>query len=130
MPSAYSDLTAELLRRFPELRAAYEEERRWVGDSLDSPHVAYGDLLNPYLVSLLEAGGNELTLEGIFRFVEELASDPDVRVQNVAAVTVIEYLIADKSWLAAAEPYMGSATRKLVKEMIGYLDTLRQETEP
>lgn len=125
MPLAFDDLTSELLRRFPELVPAYEKERQWAGDTLEAAHVAYGDLLNPYLIVLLEAGDRPDLLRRIFNFLEELANHPATIVQEVVALTVVERLTDREDWLTAAWPFMGPKVRQFAKEVAEYWGTSR-----
>jgi hypothetical protein len=121
---SYNDLTAELLRRFPELQAAYEQQRHWASEeTMQAPHVAYGDLLNPYLISLLESGDRPETTKRIFGFLEELANHRDLLVQQVVAVTVMEQLTDKEEWLTAAWPYMGPTSRQIAREVAEYWGT-------
>lgn len=120
---AYEEMTDELLRRFPNLRRAYEEEFGWWGEDVPGQHVTYGDLLNPYLISLLEADDKPEELRRIFDFLEELANHPNARVQNVVSVTVVEQLTDKEEWLTAAWPYMGKKTREFARELAEFWGT-------
>lgn len=115
----YDRLSNELIKVAPELRAQYEEELRWWGDETPGPHIIYGDVLNPYLISLLEADdeSNEEVLRRIYGFLEALANHDDERVQEVVAVTVCERLGASKELLERAHRYMGPKTRQLSDEI-------------
>lgn len=89
---AYSELTQRLLEIVPELRPAYERElQSWAG-SQPGQHVVFGDLLTPYLLSLLESGRDREVLERVFGFLEVLANHPEKIVQEVVALSVVERL--------------------------------------
>jgi hypothetical protein len=123
MPT-YEELVPLLLDRVPELRSNHAKEREWMREDL-GPHVAFGDLLNPYLISLLESGSSDETLSRIFAFLEELAGDERKLVQEVVALTVCERLTDSEIWLTAAWPYMGPRTRQFCKEVAKYWGTSR-----
>ena len=116
----YEDLSDKLMEVVPELRPAYEKELAWWGDDQPGQHVVYGDVLNPYLISLLESGDNPETLRRIFDLLEKMANHPDVLVQQVVAVTVCEQLTDREEWITEAWPYMGSKTRELAKEVADF----------
>jgi len=48
-----------LASRAPELRQEIDEVRRWWAPDVPGQHIIYGDVLNPYLKKLLQAGGND-----------------------------------------------------------------------
>jgi hypothetical protein len=123
---SYEELPALLPERIPELEQSYEAEvQRWSPDAIP-PHVAYGDLLNPYLVELFKSGDNPEQVARAFAFIEQIATHPDAKVRNVAAVTIVERVVGEdlvgRSWT-----YMGEETRKLAWEDItGYPEVLDQ----
>jgi len=57
----YDNLSEKLVEAVPEIKEQYAQELRWWGDETPGQHVIYGDLLNPYIVSLL--GRNKVTPE-------------------------------------------------------------------
>jgi len=69
----------------PELREEIDALRRWWEPDVPGQHVVFGDLLTPFLASLLRAANDRKRLQEIFDFIEELAKNPDVRVQEVVA---------------------------------------------
>ena len=129
---------------FPDLRDPYEEllalwsERSSSDDTNITPgnHVVYGDIFCHYLILLLRGHGEEKhylrsrfhpsgltqkerierTREG-FDFLEGMCLNEDIRVQEVAVVTVLEYMSGRSSILALAAPYLGPALRKGLKEL-------------
>jgi hypothetical protein len=123
---SYEDIPELLPERFPELEQAYQTEvEPWSPESIP-PHVAFGDILNPYVIGLFKGDSNKEALSRAFSFIEDVATHPDANVRNVAEVTIVERLVgedlAGRSW-----EYMGKATRKLAWEDItGYPEVVDQ----
>ncbi len=125
-----SDHVAEaLVAAIPALRAAYDEERRQWGDEPPGPRVIFGDILNPYLLTLLHTGEQKATLRQIFAFLEELAQHEDLHIQELVAVTVCERLGDDAIALAAASRYMGAQTRQFSTEVEAFWGRRDLKTE-
>lgn len=112
----YEDASEALPDNLPELRDAYQAELIWWDTEIPSPHVVYGDVLNPYLERLVRSG-DEAALRRAFSFLEILSCSEDTRVQEIVAVTVCEGLSADERLLNLARRYMGTATRKISDEV-------------
>lgn len=113
----YQNLGDKLVEAVPELRSQYEQELKWWGEEEPGAHNIYGDVLNPYLLSLLKSGTQENTLKRIFAFLEKLANHEDVHVQEVVAATVCERLVGDKELWAKARKYMGPKTLQICREI-------------
>jgi len=119
----YDGLARTLIEAFPELRERYEKELDWWGSEKPGQHVVYGDIFTPYLVELLEADRDIEGLERAFELLEELIANRDVRVQEVAVVTVLEYLQGKPSLLRRAEPYMGPLASAAVRDLEEFWNT-------
>src|SRR5215203_1333542 len=102
MKITYLTLADRLLEVVPELRDAYNEELKWWAPDQPGPHIIYGDLLNPYLTSLLESGSNPDALKRIFGLLEEIIGNPNEPIRSVAAASVLEYLWSEKRWREGA----------------------------
>jgi hypothetical protein len=113
----FENMAEKLIEVVPELRCQYESELEWWGDEQPGAHIIFGDVLNPYLICLLESGNQEAILARIFAFLEELASHEDTRVQEVVAVTVCERLGDDSKVIEKARRYMGNKTLSLSNEI-------------
>lgn len=114
----YENLSSKLVEIVPEIREKYEEKLKWWDDETPGPHIIYGDVLTPYLISLIESkGDHDEILKRIFDFLEVLAKHEDEHVQEVVAVTVCERLIDNKRWIQKAREYMGTETLKISYEM-------------
>lgn len=113
----YANVAEALIEALPDLRERYVEERRWWDDEKPGPHIIFGDVLNPYLIDLLDAGGNDEKLRKVFQFLECLAQHGDVRIQELVAVTVCERLGKRPERLKKARKFMGTRTRQFSEEV-------------
>jgi hypothetical protein len=121
----YDNLNDWLVALVPERRDVYEGLDELFEDDPIGPHVAYGDVLNPYLTQLLNEGGHDEILTPIFAFIEKLAQHDDERVVNVIWVTTVEHLLG---WLTGdalrrAIAHMGPTTRSIAREMASMFRT-------
>ena len=112
----FENIGEKLVEVVPELRQSYELELEWWGNEQPGPHIIFGDLLNPHLISLLESH-NQPILKKIFTFLEQLANHEDIKVQEVVAVTVCERLGDNPEWLSKARQYMGKTTLQFSEEI-------------
>lgn len=118
---AKEDITFEsvsdlLVEELPELRARYREVLAWWGDERPPQHILYEDILNPYISELIQEK-NEAGLRRTFELVERMARSSDRRVQEIVAVTICDYIVADPRLLAQSRPFMGAFTQKQCDEM-------------
>ena len=116
---SYSNLSDKLVEIVPELLPQYQKELEWWGGEEPGAHNVYGDVLNPYLITLLKSApkkDNEEVLRRIFGFLELLSNHPDVHVPEVVGVTVLEVLLG-AGLLETSRRYMGPATLQMSKEI-------------
>jgi hypothetical protein len=128
----YDRLIQALMDAVPETQAAYEKEKQdWIGDEY-WPHIVFSFVLNPYIASLLESGGEDLTLRRIFQFLDEMAQSDDEHVQEVLAQSVLEHFSGNvPELLSKARGYMGDATRRMSHEVaIGWGHELPCDDDP
>lgn len=115
----YANLSKKLVETIPELLPQYEKELAWWGGEEPGPHNIYGDVLNPYLITLLRSEptpDNEEVLNRIFAFLEVLSNQDDVHIPEVVGVTVIEVLLG-VGLLEIARRYMGPRTLQMSREI-------------
>lgn len=106
-------LVSEMLRHIPELTPLYDNDMEWWWEGEESLlHNIVGDVLNNYLVELLDRNDNQELLIRIFKFLEMMATSEDDDVVNVLVVTVLEFIGDSKKILRTAYWYMGEQTRK------------------
>lgn len=109
-------LIKEFLKCFPEYLNLYNEHLEdYDGDFL--AHVFFGDILNPKLLELLEDNQDIKEIEKIFSFLDRMAIEGDLDVQEVLTVTILERLGGDQDLLKKGYFYMGKATRKCSDEI-------------
>jgi len=130
----FEDMTDLLVTKVPELREQIDEVRRWWAPEVPGQHIVYGDVLNPYLESLLETGESDSRLRDLFAFLEELAKNPDVHVQEVVVATVLEYLLGYPALFAKAREFMAPTTLAMSYELErgwqDFYDKKRQQPPP
>lgn len=114
---SFESLSSKLIEDFPELRDRYDKELEWWRPEKPGQHIVYGDIFTPYLVELLESGSDIRRIRRAFDLIESLIADDDIRVQEVAVVTVLEYLQGRPELLSLAEPYMGPLARQAVRDL-------------
>jgi hypothetical protein len=116
----YRSVNEALVRAVPELKERYEHETAEWGEEMGS-HVIYGTILNPYLERLLAADDEDKeALKRIFDFLEEIASDPDPYVSEVATTTVAECLEETEDRLNRARPYLGPVMAQYARTRLPY----------
>lgn len=123
----YDNLSEALIEEFPELQEKYEQELEWWGPEKPGQHVVYGDIFTPYLVGLLEADRDRARLERAFALLEDLIANSEVKVQEVAVVTVLEYLQGKPNLLSRAEPYVGPLASTAIRDLEGFWQQKRQQ---
>ena len=113
----FDNLAEALINVVPALKPQYESELHWWGEEKPGVHIIFGDILTPYILTLLESNAQEEMLQHIFAFLEQLANQQDLHVQEVVSVSVCERLGDKQEWLAKARTYMGPATLHLSQEI-------------
>ena len=117
----YETMCGDLANLLPVLKAKYDASvASWHKETghVPGPHVIYGEVLNPYLVSLLESGSEWVQLRRVFDFLEHLATSEDKRVVDVVNATVLEYIHKDAKWVERARGYMGPTLLMMLESII------------
>ena len=112
----YDNLVQQMLEAVPEIRPYYEKELEWWNDEI-LPHVVFGDVINPYVISLLKNCENMDVLQKTFQFFEMMANCLDERVANVLGVTVLERIGDEPDVLDQAVEFMGKKTKEISDEI-------------
>jgi|GEM_PF-780548 len=113
----YSTVDIELIREIPEIKPFYDEELESWDEEIPGQHIIFGNVLDPYLINLLEINEDKELLGRIFDFLEKMATCSYVKVQDVLGATVLERLGDDKTILKKAQEYMGKETKKMSYEV-------------
>lgn len=124
-PIGYGSLSRELGRRIPALRDEVDRQLVVAGGEDPGPHVVFGDVFVPWLEELLSKPGTDAELALAFQLLEEMAQDPDRRVQEVVQMTVCEDLLASPELLVRARALMRPATRELSRQIEGFWEKVR-----
>ena len=122
------DMAQVLVCVFPDLREPYEELLAWwtdprcalEDDDTDLPgnHVVYGDIFTPYLIRLAWGPPEDKEhLDAAIDFLEGMCLNKDVRVQEVAIVTVLEYVSGRSLLMARLEPHFGPVLREELEKL-------------
>lgn len=117
---SYQNLSEKLTEAVPEILEKYKDELQWWGEESPGAHIVFGDVLVPFVISLLESSADEAILKRIFLFLEQLAENTDPLVQEVIAFTICERLGDNPGWLSKARQYMGERTKELCDETERY----------
>ena len=119
----YEKLSDELIKRFPTFKDKYDHILSYFKPDKPGPHVVYGDILNPYLTSLLEnSDQNKYELQQIFDFLELLSNHEDLHIQEIVQMTILEYIGGKKELELEAKKFMGSKTKVLYDEIQRFWD--------
>ena len=137
----WEDMPQVMVDAFPNLRDPYEKLLAWWRDPRtrledDGPnpvpgnHVVYRDIFTPYLVCLLwgppEDNGQ---LDAAFDFLEGMCLNEDIRVQEVAVVTVLEYMHGRPKLLALAKRYCGPAALEALRDLDDFWGNVNARSE-
>ena len=123
----YETINRKLINEFPELNDGYRQEMEGWGNDDPGPHIIYGNILNPYIISLLKSDGNDEKLKNIFNFIETLAGAGDTHVQEVVAFTICEDLMDDRDLFSKASIYMGKTTLRFCNEIEQFRERLHRD---
>ncbi|MDQ0888849.1 hypothetical protein QFZ81_003937 [Paenibacillus sp. V4I9] len=118
----YENIVQEMLKVIPQLQQTYSNEldELWKEEGEIPPHVAFGNILNPFLINLLVDGKSEKDTQfilNVFGFIEEMASCDDIEVRNVVSTTIMARIGDDFTILKQALKYMGKETKRLALEI-------------
>ena len=132
----WENMPQVMVNVFPDLREPYEEllslwSRRsnsYDTNCVPGNHVIYGDIFAHYLILLLgekekhylnsqfrQQDALDLTqrkqlMKDGFNFLEGMCLNEDIRIQEVAVVTILEYMHGNSNLLALAKPHCGPAS--------------------
>lgn len=132
----YYGIVNELLAEFPEINKNYAEEMAWIKDTFkdqetDGQTVYFDRCFCDYIGHLLvDERQDNMKIEKIFTFLEDMAVSEDQEVRNLLQVTVLEYL---RSWYLLqnkSEKLMLPETKKLFDCVKSYLQEPAQDALP
>lgn len=132
----YYGIVNELLAEFPEISKNYEEEITWIKDTFqgqdtEGQTVYFDRCFCDYIGRLLvDESQDDIKIEKIFAFLEDMAVSEDQEVRNLLQVTVLEYL---RSWYLLqneSEKRMLPETKKIFDRVKSYLEEPAQDVLP
>ena len=112
----YENVIERLLQTVPEFQADDE-------DVADQRGTLVFEDLTRFLKMLVETNEKPELITTIFQFVEEAARSSDARVLDAIRYSFLEGLADSPYHLDLTKKYMGSQTRKLLKDAKRYLRT-------
>ena len=114
----YKDIEKILLSRFPELKERMQEV---FGSSyvleVETPQAypVFEDVLQGFLLELIDDGRNVALTQRIFDFLEEMANSTDSNVADLLGIAILEPLVFRRESVRRAWPYMGERTKELAR---------------
>ncbi len=132
----YAEIVNELLAEFPEISKNYEEEITWIKDTFqgqdtEGQTVYFDRCFCDYIGRLLvDESQDDIKIEKIFAFLEDMAVSENQEVRNLLQVTVLEYL---RSWYLLqneSEKRMLPETKKIFDRVKSYLEEPAQDVLP
>ena len=133
---SYFGIVNDLLKEFPEISKNYAEEIAWIKDTFKDQETdgqtgyfdrCFCDYIGRLLVNERQ---DNMEIEKIFTFLEDMAVSEDQEVRNLLQVTVLEYL---RSWYLLqreSEKLMQPETRKMFDTVKGYLEEPAKDEIP
>ena len=133
---SYSGIVNNLLKEFPEISKNYAEEIAWIKDTFKGQEnvgqtIYFDRCFCDYIGHLLaDECQDNIKMEKVFTFLEDMAVSEDQKVRNLLQVTVLEYL---RSWhllQSRSEKLMLSETKKIFDCVKSYLQEPAQDALP
>ena len=133
---SYSGIVNDLLKEFPEISKNYAEEIAWIKDTFKGQEnggqtIYFDHCFCDYIGHLLvDECQDNIKIEKVFAFLEDMAVSEDQEVRNLLQVTVLEYL---RSWYllqSRSEKLMLPETKKIFDCVKSYLQEPTQDALP
>ena len=133
---SYLGIVDDLLKEFPEICKNYAEEIAWIKDTFKGREnggqtIYFDRCFCDYIGHLLvDECQDNIKIEKVFAFLEDMAVSEDQEVRNLLQVTVLEYL---RSWYllqSRSEKLMLPETKKIFDCVKSYLQEPAQDALP
>ena len=133
---SYSGIVNDLLKEFPEISKNYAEEIAWIKDTFKGQEtggqtIYFDRCFCDYIGQLLiDECQDNIQIEKVFTFLEDMAVSEEQEVKNLLQVTVLEYL---RSWYllqSRSEKLMLPETKKIFDCVKSYLQEPAQDALP
>ena len=133
---SYLGIVNDLLKEFPEISKNYAKEIAWIKDTFKGQEtggqtIYFDRCFCDYIGQLLiDECQDNIQIEKVFTFLEDMAVSEDQEVRNLLQVTVLEYL---RSWYLLqneSEKRMLPETKKIFDRVKSYLEEPAQDVLP
>ena len=133
---SYFGIVNDLLKEFPEISKNYAEEIAWIKDTFKGQEtggqtIYFDSCFCDYIGHLLvDECQDNIKIEKVFSFLEDMAVSEDQEVRNLLQVTILEYL---RSWYLLqnkSEKFMLPETKKIFAHVKSYLQEPEQNALP
>jgi hypothetical protein len=111
-----NELNKHLIKNFPNLKNAYDEEVSWQEGDDTGSHTVYGDILTPYLNKCLNEE-DESEIKKILTFIERILELRDDYSDEVIAFSVLEGIEYQYRNSAFLNNNIGNLTKKIIEEI-------------
>lgn len=111
-----NELNKLLIKSFPKLKNAYEEEVSWQEGDDTGSHTVYGDILTPYLNKCLNEQ-DESEIERIFAFIERVLELRDNYSNEVITFSVLEGIVYQYQNSVLLNRHLGKLTKRIIEEI-------------
>lgn len=111
-----NELNTLLIKSFPKLKNAYEEEVSWQEGDDTGSHIVYGDILTPYLNKCLNEQ-DEGEIKKVLAFIERILELRDNYSDEVITFSVLEGIEYQYQNSVLWNKYIGKLTKKVIEEM-------------
>ena len=133
---SYFGIVNDLLKGFPEISKNYAEEIAWIKDTFKGQKtggqtIYFDRCFCDYIGHLLvDERQDNIKIEKVFSFLEDMAVSEEQEVKNLLQVTVLEYL---RSWYLLqreSEKFMLPETKKIFAHVKSCLQEPAQDALP
>lgn len=124
---SYLGIVNDLLKEFPEISKNYAKEIAWIKDTFKGQEtggqaIYFDRCFCDYIGRLfVDKQQDNLKIEKIFAFLENMATSRDSDVRNLLQVTVLEYLRSWSLFQSKSEKFMLPETKKMFDYVKSYL---------
>ena len=120
----YERLIETIFKQIPEIEKEYlEKKEEYSVDEETGVHIIFGFIIMPYVIRLInkKESNDDILLNKIFTFFEQMAIQGDTKVKEVLDFTIIEDILeAEDEVREGAYEYMQVVTRMHFEEVRRY----------
>ncbi len=133
---SYFGIVNDLLKEFPEISKNYAEEIAWIKDTFKGQEtggqtIYFDRCFCDYIGHLLvDERQDNIKIEKVFSFLEDMAVSEDQEVKNLLQVTVLEYLHSWYLLQRESEKFMLPETKKIFAYVKSCLQEQAQDVLP